>query len=353
MSVSDVMFISNLILCVIVFLLFLITFFTYWKKKYNLTFSVIICFLSFFVFYYLFAIQQAISPTGDYLVYRKEFYFITEKVRWENIVSFLVDQKDPIFYFFVFLISRIGNFFVFTTVIFVAINGLYFCALKKLLGYYYLYGIVLYLCSLYFVSFNINVLRFGIASSFFIYGFSCLNDKKTFSWIWFLLAFGIHFSFLLLICSFILSKFFTFRQVLFIWFICLFLAICGFDLSNIFASSLDRASSYSTCANINRYKAGFRFDFVIYSLFFPLLSVYISRKRNILLDKILKVYLISNTFFLFVIRMPFSDRVAGLSWMFIPFILVLPLIDKNNYPIPFRYLFCVVLMNFVIVLIIG
>jgi len=77
---------------------------------------------------------------------------------------------------------------------------------------------------------------------------------------------------------------------------------------------------------------GFRFDFLIYSMMPIILGYYIIYKRGIrdkTYELLLNTYTLSNAFWVMVIRAPFSNRFAYLSWFMYPIVLAYPLFRVN------------------------
>ena len=132
-----------------------------------------------------------------------------------------------------------------------------------------------------------------------------------------------HKSFILPIAFFFSSKFIRdSRYLIGIWFLCLFLSfIMGTYLQdmlgNYFSEYQDRRlTEYLTKKNEN-YNQGFRIDFILYS-FIPVIVGYIYIVKNKFNEqfyyKAYCMYVLSNAFWLIVIRANFSDRFAFLSW---------------------------------------
>ena len=103
-----------------------------------------------------------------------------------------------------------------------------------------------------------------------------------------------------------------------------------------------RAEEYVNNDGIqDSYNVGFRLDFVLYSLAPALFAKY--NMKNLVEDlplynTIYRAYLLVNSLWLLLIRMPYTDRFAYLSWFMIPFLLLYPVLNGYlNTQRPQRY----------------
>ena len=100
-------------------------------------------------------------------------------------------------------------------------------------------------------------------------------------------------------------------------------------------------------------KTGFRYDFLLYS-FYPIILgyyyIYIQKFRDTFYEQIYSMYLLLNSFWLIVIRIPFNDRFAYFSWFWMPFLLLYPLcrqqIFNHQYQKVALIIFSILLLNF-------
>lgn len=100
----------------------------------------------------------------------------------------------------------------------------------------------------------------------------------------------------------------------------------------------DRMSQYANLdemGDINNnveYNVGFRWDFLIYSMMPIIMVWYVTVKRNFK-DKMYNIiaitYILSNAFWVMVIRSNQSNRFAYLSWFLYPLVIAYPLIRMN------------------------
>ena len=94
----------------------------------------------------------------------------------------------------------------------------------------------------------------------------------------------------------------------------------------------ERVSYLMVNAMDTHYKAGFRIDFILYSCFPALLGyyyIYKKKYRDVFYCNLYNMYLLSNTFWILVIRANFSDRFAYLSWFIYSIVLLYPLVTHS------------------------
>lgn len=220
------------------------------------------------------------------------------------------------------------------------------------------YAILMVIGCLGFNNYGNNVIRSGLCLSFIILAFSIKNTL-----IQLLLCFiaiNFHKSGLIPIGAFLIASYYKKINYEIIWIYCLILSALNLDLSPLFemVGFLDnRIDDYiiNTESNSRFYHTGFRIDFIIYSL----APIYISKNaiknlriKNTTYLTIYNSYLIINSFWLLVIRAPFTDRFAYLSWFMIPFLTLYPYLNKkefNNNPVTICFiLFIFIGINFIL-----
>lgn len=77
--------------------------------------------------------------------------------------------------------------------------------------------------------------------------------------------------------------------------------------------------------------AGFRWDFLAYSIVPIIIGWFAERKGNIdsIYKYLLNAYILSNAFWVLVIRAQFSDRFASISWTLYSIVLAYPLLKLD------------------------
>lgn len=288
------------------------------------------------VIIYLFIIIGLSPYVGDKLAYYFNFARITEK----SFID-LLSEKDPLFYIasksIISLTGSIDLVFVFFSAVYIL--GYYFFSLKVAKQH----AIFFFLVSVsffFFIQYGINTIRAGLASIAFLFALSNYRSRKIILCILLLIiSFLLHKSFLIPVLSLFVTKY-SYRTMhyIYVWCFCLVLSISVGGalqgvLANYLISSDDiRAYQYLTESNEN-YNQGFRFDFVLFSIA-PVIFIMYRYKYYILYDlwfsRIFNAYILTNAFWLLIIRANFTDRFAYLSWVMLPIVLLIPVLSESE-----------------------
>lgn len=234
---------------------------------------------------------------------------------FQRLVSFL-----PVRYYFIY------SAFIYTLCIY------FFCRSisKKYVGILFL-GFIL---SFLFINYGINTMRAGIASSLVLLALT-FRDKKTICFALLIVAITIHFSMVIPVIAYVLARYCDkTKTYLIIWLTCIPLSfILGHFFEHFFVdiSPDERASYLAVNAADTHYKVEFRVTFILYSCLPVFLGYYYIYKKGFQ-DKFYKnlynMYLLTNTFWILIIRANFSDRFAYLSWFIYSVILLYPLVTR-------------------------
>ena len=198
-------------------------------------------------------------------------------------------------------------------------------------------GVVFLLNSLMFFTFGVNGLRNGLACHLVLLGASFLFDDKWIPGILvFLVAFGIHRSTMLPITA-ILTGLFLMRNVRYViifWIASIFVSLVAGGAVTSFFAGLgfdDRMTQYATSSDMSQFsKAGFRWDFLLYSAAPVVMAWYVCVKKALQdnwYNVICTAYGLCNAFWIMVIRSSFSNRFAYLSWFLYPIVIAYPLVN--------------------------
>lgn len=195
--------------------------------------------------------------------------------------------------------------------------------------------------SLSFFTYGTNGIRNGFACSLVLLGiaYMCGNKKEKISGIALsILAIGFHKSVMLPTSMALLSLFFLkdFKVCYKFWIASIIISIiAGSYIADFFASlGFDDRLSYLTN---NEYEdrfshTGFRWDFLLYSAMPIWLGYHIIIKkgiRDVKYEFLLNTYVLSNAFWVMVIRSSFTNRFAYLSWFLYAFVLAYPLLKMD------------------------
>ena len=282
------------------------------------------------------AVKYAMDPIliyGDKYSYQTTFESLSIFNLWNgkdvgfSVYTYIIKQiaDDYIFYFLVTAFLYLIGYFVFARSFFEKRYALFF-----LLSCFVSFG---------FSSYGVNTIRGGLALSLLLIGIS-YHKKMIWFFVFSMLAILCHKSMLLPFVAFYLTRFNnTTKFYLYFWFLCLVISFLNVSFITTFiqvilGESDDRYSSYMSEETLERYKVGFRVDFIIYSAI-PILVgrfyLFKLKLKDVIYQRLFNMYLFANAIWLLVIRMAFTDRMAYLSWFLIPFILLYPLL---KYPLP-------------------
>lgn len=213
-------------------------------------------------------------------------------------------------------------------------------ACLKLMPNNTLAAVLFNLGSFSFYSYGTNGIRNGLACSMILLGLAFMTKNRKEQIIGIAIcavASYIHRStslpFLTAVVSLYIIR--NFKTSYTFWIASIFLSlILGNTVANLFASLGfdDRMSGYlnNTEALSSEFSSsGFRWDFLLYSSMPIILGYYIIIKRGIrnrTYEFLLNTYILSNAFWVIVIRAAFSNRFAYLSWFLYPIVIAYPLL---------------------------
>lgn len=202
----------------------------------------------------------------------------------------------------------------------------------------YLYMVLLSFLSLGFTNHHYNVIRSGLCIALLLIAFS-KDQKKSLSIIFAFIAITLHSSGLLIVGGYLLTIWLKNTKILYyFWAMMLIALLAGvfdsFEQYYSFFSSLEdnRLDMYLS-GNDRDYQVGLRLDFIAYSLFPIIVGGYYIFKikyKDEYYIHIYNLYLFCNGCWLIISKMPSNDRMAYLSWVFIPFLLLYPIVSDSS-----------------------
>ena len=194
-------------------------------------------------------------------------------------------------------------------------------------------------------SYGVNGLRNGIGCSLILLSITFLGKDKwnlAIAIVLMFLALNIHRSTLLPSVCALVSMFWlkNTKIAIFFWVASIFIsALIGNYVTEFFVNlgfddrmeqyaNLDQSETITTIDQLS----GFRIDFIIYSIMPIIMAWYVTIKRNFK-DKTYNIiaitYILSNAFWIMVIRSEQSNRFAYLSWFLYPLVIAYPLLRMN------------------------
>lgn len=269
--------------------------------------------------------------SSDKAGYRGMFEYASAGIDWEFTNDWLFQQYVR---FCAWLRLPSDLFFLLTATVFCS-NFL--IAGKRIFGGRYSLYFFALVVSLGFFAYGTNTMRAGLALSFFVLGLSFYPNKTKLVLLW-LIAVGLHKSLVIPISAFFVAMMVPKPKFLFAgWFGCLGLSLLFGNqiqemIGGYFAEAEDARVANYLLGESDIYRQGFRWDFIAYSLI-PVVVGFWLRKKQFFDDRffnlLLGTYIVANGFWLLVIRIPYSDRVAFLSWVLFPMVILYPLL---KYP---------------------
>lgn len=280
------------------------------------------------------------NPFGSWRYFGDTYKYTTI---YQNIQNdpLWVSGKDYGFYYYMKLLANFFNvqmFFLITAVLYVF--PVYY-AFQKWFKKYAFFAVVLYVSSMSFWPFGINGMRNGLATSFFLFALAFYN-RKWLMYILIALSISFHTSMVLPTLALVIAQFYKNTKVLVgIW-------LASIPISFLFGRKLltvinflvtssiglvDDRGDFSGIDNSVFARSSFRIDFIIYSgivIYLGYYFIYKLRFKNDFFSKMLNLYIITNTIWLYFIYFPYTNRVAYLSWFLIPVLVVYPIIYATN-----------------------
>lgn len=207
---------------------------------------------------------------------------------------------------------------------------------KKWFNDYWFYGFLFLVTSFSFWAYGTNGIRNGIAGSLFLLAIS--REKRIWQIAFIILSIGFHKAMMLPVAAFILANLYNNPKVLiYIWFACIPISLVAGGFFEGFFGTIgleDERLSYLTEGNVNNDQfasTGFRWDFLLYSataVFAGWFYIFKKNYRDKIYFWLFNTYILSNAFWILVIRANFSNRFAYLSWFMISLVILYPLLKK-------------------------
>ena len=267
------------------------------------------------------------------LYYGKSFKFSwdTDNYLFDNLTLWLGSNQIDLVYFFLFMA--------------ILYFGLMYWACRKMFPNDTLLSFLVYLAAFSTFSYGTNGIKAGAAASMFLVALAYRENWKIAALFCFL-SLGFHHSMLVPIVAFVLASFSrTPSNYLLIWLLCLFLAAIHVTDFMVFFSGFtdERGAHYlvDDVENAALYVSGFRPDFILYSAVPIFLGYYYIQNQKIESDTynyLWCTYTLTNSVFLLCTYGHFINRIAYLSWLMYPFVLIYPVLYGDSGVNQQRYL---------------
>ncbi len=336
------------LILVVVLLLFLHTSIVSFEDNRNIRFNKIIGFLLFpFILLYI-GFRPINGVFVDMLTYSQTFE------QYQDGFD-LLGSGDAGFDFFIKYSSKtitIELFFFICAFLYVV--PLWFVS-KRLFGSNWFYSFLILVASFSFFGYGTNGIRNGFASSLFLFSFAFFERKYILLGLLFLST-TFHQTMMLPTFAYLITLLNNDTKKYFIvWLLAIPLSLALGGFWEIFFSGLgfgdERAGYLTDDSNQEEFSStGFRWDFLVYSATGVFTGVYFIIKKGFkdkLYSHLVNIYLLTNAFWILVIRANFSNRFAYLSWFMLGIIIIYPLLMYPNLAKRNKVLGSVILVYFI------
>ncbi len=252
------------------------------------------------------------------------FDWTADNLLFDNIFAWLASQMFDIRLFFVFI----------AVVYFV---GAY-VACSKLFPKDTIYAFIVFLGAFSTYSYGTNGIKAGAAASLFLCALA-YRDNKIKSTLLLFASLGFHHSMLLPVVAFFLGGYVKrTKYYLIFWCMCLFISLAHITyFQTLLAGFSDESGAryLNDLGNSWGGKTGFRIDFVLYSALPIAIGYYVIFKRNLKSEKfdfVFNLYVFINAVWLLCMYAAFTNRIAYLSWLLYPVVLIYPFFDRQFVP---------------------
>lgn len=266
-----------------------------------------------------------------YVLYRdKKFSFSWDETNYlfDNFYAFIAIKRLPPSYFFL------------------PVSAIYFgCILwacRKFYGHDVLLAFAVYLGAFSTLSYGVNGAKAGAAAALFLVAIA-YRENKAMAALFCFLSLGFHHSMFVPIGMFVLTFFVKKREYYtYAWLASCLLAMFGISAIQEWLASLTEDNSYISTTDAKQMVSGFRPDFILYSAVPIYLGYYFHRYSDVEADEtynfLLNLYTGCNAFFIICSFGSYINRIAYLSWLMYPIVLIYPFLKFNQGDNHYRYL---------------
>ncbi len=242
------------------------------------------------------------------------------------------------------LCAKYGNIHIYFTIFSTIYVGALWLALRRIFSEYNFIPFVVVISMFTFWVYGVNGVRNGVGASLFILAMTYTNNIPMMIIIA-LLGAGVHNTVYLMIAGALLAWFWNDSRVyIVVWFLSIILSLLlGNSIQAWMAGFADsiaddnKLTLYLEDNNLVDYaKLGvsrsFRWDFLLYSAMGVAVGAYflfLRKFKDSYYEWIFNTYVICNAFWVVIIRAPYSNRFAQISWFILPLVLIYPFIRER------------------------
>lgn len=289
----------------------------------------------------------------DTIRYVRDFQKLQElnAFDFEFIVARSTVGRDPIFVVFSYLVGRAFSASSYIFILAFLFYFLFYSFIKRITDKYFLLHLLVFLCFLFFLSLAVNILRTGLSVMLVLYGLSFLFNNARFmsfkdinkgnaflALLFIFLGVAFHAASIILVASVVIVA--CFRGGISVYILgllaSLVLAYLGYSLENLpligqYLAASGRTDLYYS-DNATQPPSGVNTYVVVFTML--ILSYYMLQPREIKMSAtystVAKIYLVLAMFYSFCLNIAYSDRFGIYSWIFIPLLLIYPVVVRRK-----------------------
>ncbi len=286
--------------------------------------------------------MRPISSTyGDTVNYAAGFNHMVQHPELQHLAW----EKEWLYENITRICAKIGNIHLYFTIFAILYVVPLWLALRRIFSEYNFIPFVVVISMFTFWVYGVNGMRNGVGASLFILALT-YTENIPMMIIIALMGAGVHNTVYLMMAAAILSWFINDSRIYIgFWFLCIILSyffgdaiqswMAGFADSVADENKLTKYLTYSEQQMISDgmvVTTSFRWDFLAYSGLGVAVAAYFLYRR-LFQDEyyrwIVNIYIICNAFWVLIIRAPYSNRFAQISWFILPIVLIYPFMRER------------------------
>ena len=257
------------------------------------------------------------------------FAWDTTNLLFDNVFRCMASLYLPIEFFFTLIAA----------IYYICIH----LACKRLFPKDTILSYLVYLGAFSSFSYGTNGIKAGAAAAIFLLALSYRKNKIIFVLL-LLISLGFHHSMIVPLAASVIVTIKKSKKLwLYVWVVCLVMAALHITFfQELFVGFSDaQGAEYLDMSSKENIVSGFRPDFILYSFVPIYLGYYLSKKYHIKSDTydfLWGVYILTNAMWLLCTYAEYTNRIAYLSWLMYPIVLLYPFVNFHwNSNVQYRY----------------
>lgn len=289
----------------------------------------------------LIGMRPVSSIYGDTVNYAAGFQRMASNI--ENTRLHL--GKEWLYDFITYYSAKYTNLHIYFTIFAIMYVAPLWLALRRIFSEYNFVPFIVVISMFTFWAYGVNGIRNGVGASIFILALT-YTENIPLMIIIALFGAGVHNTVYLMIAGALIAWFWNDSRVYIVaWFACILISLVFGNSIQAwmagFADSVADDNKLTAYLNYNEQSmkadgmfvsTSFRWDFLAYSGIGVAIGSYFSIFRNFkdqYYQWIFNIYLICNSFWVLIIRAPYSNRFAQISWFILPIVLIYPFMRER------------------------